>query len=1268
VNRGAGIPPDDLLLSHLGLGEHEVHEALGLRYEVLSFVGSGASAAVFKVADLAADREVKAAKLSCLALCDPGTDPAEALRAEFTLAARFAHPNLVRYHDLDILPAGRFCLATMEFVEGAPLGATLTKRGLRPTCELVVQLLRGLQFLHDCGFVHGDVKPSNVLCAVGADRPPVRLLDYHLAFRLTEAARARPRGTLRYMAPEVIGGEQADSRSDLYSAGVVFYEALTGLPLFEGSPAEIARQHLAAPIPGLEGEKALAAVLRRLLAKRPEGRYETASEAIVAIAEAVACGWLPETHETMLGRVRSAALTGRDDVMAMFRAFAAPSDGPRSDARAFLIQGRPGLGKTRLLRECEVHAQAHGFKTLFLAAESSRDRALDKLERWLGMPAAADRTHGEESHANGATAFGQTFGGASARGSGNSVSALPPALVSRSDSITERLVQLGSSRKVALFLDDLDAASPAALECLLFLMRGTGASNVRFCFSLSETGELRQALSEFLETWRAQGLIREVRLDELGPDAKSLLIQGVLPRATPASVVDQLVESSGGCPEVIVATLEHLVFRGDLAVGADGRVAAAEDLDACMPDGVRKAGTGVLASVGEDARRVLELLAVASEDVELAALSAAADLDAKRLAGLVQAEPVSSIVSLRRTAKGVLCRLHHRGLADLLLESVPALRLRVLHDKLADGLERSGTPPSGPMSLMVVRHRLQGESPPKGVELALMALKSQGAEGGQDSCLDVAKLALRHAKGQDRTVLLEAAGDLNSARGAFAEAATIFRKALRTRSVASRTRTRLLRKLGMAYVGSGDYARARRSLGKVVNAACASDRVHMAEVGHARLALGRANLYESKIGAALTNCERAAAIGRELGDERLVAGAFRWMGEAHLERADLKASRGALLRALRKFRKVADPMGMGAALTALGYVETLRQNWQQSVSYLEEALRHLRPNGYLGEAAAAMTDLGSVHQKLCAWDRATEHYGGARALYERLGYARGQSAALLNLSQVSVSRGWLEPAIAQVQAALRVAPNVPRLRCHALTRMARAQYALGDIPAAREASQSAAEMARALELPIAEESALRTLGEAAALQGQLAAAEEYLQAALALGERRGLAEREAICLTRLAEVALMSGDLASASSRAESACAKARQLSHALLEAQTRCTRGKVLAAQRMPDQALVDLLEAEEFFGKAGLWEGLADVSLQLGKVYAELGKLRFTAIHLRTALDTVEQVAGRLQSDENRALFLSDCRRAELFNAIRTLKHDVEAQGSVHTACGPT
>jgi ATP/maltotriose-dependent transcriptional regulator MalT len=262
----------------------------------------------------------------------------------------------------------------------------------------------------------------------------------------------------------------------------------------------------------------------------------------------------------------------------------------------------------------------------------------------------------------------------------------------------------------------------------------------------------------------------------------------------------------------------------------------------------------------------------------------------------------------------------------------------------------------------------------------------------------------------------------------------------------------------------------------------------------------------------------------------------------------------------------------------------------------------------------------------------------------------------VNLSQLNASRGWLELGIAQAERAAQIAPSDPRLRCHAMNRLARAQYALGDLVGAHGTSKAAVDLARASDLQVPLESAYRTLGEVEALQREWAAAQDHLRSAMAINQRTGSEERETVCVARLAELAMASGDMASAAALVESACAKSAQLPESIVKAVTHTVRGKVLLTEGRPDEALTDLLKAEEFFGKTRVWDEVAEVSLQLAKAHLRLGRLRFATLHCRAALDTVEQVASRLQSEEHRYLFTHDPRRAELYEVAATLRRAAE------------
>jgi tetratricopeptide (TPR) repeat protein len=343
---------------------------LAPRYEVVDTLGHGASAAVFEVRDCRAGATRRAAKLTDVERAPDPDALRESLRREFLLASRFDHPNLVRCCEFDLPPDGSIAVTTMEFVEGAPFSPELLGRDPRLACRLVIELLRGLQFLHECDFVHADVKPSNVLCRVEGGAVRAKLLDYHLTFDPRLARRNGPRGTLRYMAPEAIAGEQVDGRADLYSVGVLMFEALTGRTLFEGSVGDLVTQHVTAAVGGLEETGDLAGVVARLLAKRPAGRYVSAAEAIQAIADAARLEEAPETRETLLARVHSAPLIGRGAILEEARRAFIRIEAGEPGPPVWLLRGPPGSGKSRLLAELRALAQARGWCAAEAAAGS----------------------------------------------------------------------------------------------------------------------------------------------------------------------------------------------------------------------------------------------------------------------------------------------------------------------------------------------------------------------------------------------------------------------------------------------------------------------------------------------------------------------------------------------------------------------------------------------------------------------------------------------------------------------------------------------------------------------------------------------------------------------------------------------------------------------------------------------------------------------------------------------------------------------------------
>ena len=261
-----------------------IERGLGLegRYRIEAPIAKGGMGSVYRAWQTGLARPVALKHLRSELAGSP--DLVQRFLAEARLAARISHPNVVRVLDSGSGPAGLYIV--YELIEGRSLRVLVTE-GLAPAraLELMGQAALALGAVHDAGAVHRDVKPENML----VDRDDkLSLTDLGIAKDLTSAGLRTAIGVLfgtpAYMSPEQCRGEIVGPASDLYSLGVVVYEALTGkTPFVSDSPGELLRGHLAArPRPPSSINPALPAacdaLVMKALEKRPEARFQSARE------------------------------------------------------------------------------------------------------------------------------------------------------------------------------------------------------------------------------------------------------------------------------------------------------------------------------------------------------------------------------------------------------------------------------------------------------------------------------------------------------------------------------------------------------------------------------------------------------------------------------------------------------------------------------------------------------------------------------------------------------------------------------------------------------------------------------------------------------------------------------------------------------------------------------------------------------------------------------------------------------------------------------
>ena len=266
----------------------QVGRRVGGRYQIFEVAGEGGMGRVFRATDLelGGDVAIKSLRQDVL-----DNDPAllEWLKSEIRLSRRITHPNVVRTHDYG--EADGFTFITMEYVPGVSLRGMLEARGrLTPSAclSLGAQLFRALQAAHDQGVVHRDVKPDNVLLSTTG---VLKVMDFGIARLLDggDGAAEDGAGTLGYMAPEQLLDEPVDSRADLYAAGALLFECLTGrLPYEAPTAMSLIPRILTGPPPqasewNADVSPAFSALLASLLAADPADRPASARHVEVAL-------------------------------------------------------------------------------------------------------------------------------------------------------------------------------------------------------------------------------------------------------------------------------------------------------------------------------------------------------------------------------------------------------------------------------------------------------------------------------------------------------------------------------------------------------------------------------------------------------------------------------------------------------------------------------------------------------------------------------------------------------------------------------------------------------------------------------------------------------------------------------------------------------------------------------------------------------------------------------------------------------------------------
>jgi tetratricopeptide (TPR) repeat protein len=690
-------------------------------YLITDLIGRGGMGTVYRARDEEGAEEVALKVLPVAQLHDVGE--ADRFHREAKLAAGLDHPNIVSTFGSGS-ESGHLYIA-MELVEGISLRQLLRREGrllLGQTLSVAAQVLAGLEAAHGRQVVHRDIKAENVIIRQDGT---AKILDFGVA--KLESSAGLPQvneilGTVEYMAPEQIRGDPTGPAADLYAAGVLIYEMLTGcLPFTGDSPAALVYRRLnhephgpSFLNPGLP--RSLDRFVLRLLDRRPENRFDSTTAALaalgvirrgqqtLAVPKIATEGLQTPAEEEMLSPDLQPAFVGRQPELERLRA---PYDALGSGGgKTLFLAGEAGIGKTRLAEELALHAvrqggwvihgtcipgHGHGpYVPVFDALGELFDQTASRLseaERQglyellaTEAPELAALAQRKTTTAEVRSGFTTAFG---------TKEDPEPATQRLFDAVFELLTLVASGRPLVLILEDMHWADPGSLYLLQHLTRRIGESRL-LCLVTYRPEELRDGepcggtLAQVIGELASDGVLTAEELERLSIGEVAQLARSLCPGTEfPEDLVHFLYEESEGNPLIAVEVLMQLLSQ-DLFYCESGSWSAGEDLaTGVLPARVSALVMRRLDRLDKELRELLQVAAVAGTSFTSQLL--------ERVAGLPRISVLKVLSRLERihrliTGTNGVYDFSHRKIREVLYQQTPRELRRECHRMLAAAL------------------------------------------------------------------------------------------------------------------------------------------------------------------------------------------------------------------------------------------------------------------------------------------------------------------------------------------------------------------------------------------------------------------------------------------------------------------------------------------------------------------------------------------------------------------------------------------------------
>ena len=1044
------------------------------RYQIRSVLKETKATAVYRVYDASAKREI-AIKI----LRHELSEPQQLLRfkAEFSTLASLDHPSIIRVFDFGLLQE-RFPYFTMEFFSGKRISEFFDGHSWAALYDVILQIAAALHHIHHLGVIHLDLKPSNILVD---EHGKAKVMDFGVAVESHQVLDRQIRGTLHYMAPEVLRQDRVDSRADLYALGMTLYETVTGaLPGYGKAPIDVIRMHLDDEIrppsainPRVPEE--LERIIMKLLERDPRHRYASAAALLHEIA--AAAGRTAPAGELLVGKgeLYAAPLIGRKHEVGQLTSLI--GEAREGHGSGVVLAGAEGMGKSRIVRDATLRAQLDGarvfcgrcpinrksiyapffdiFEQMVTAVNPAADVAAE-IRRLL-RPVVASAS-GEES----APATGQKY-----RLYNRIVQSMQDmyGFLSATDT---------SGSPLILVIEDLQWADPSTEELFTFLI-GEARQNKLLVIGTLTIDPNAEGGNALATAWEQRG--REANFPLLPVESlnEPLVREHLQSLLGEQNISDELVRwmlwESAGSPLNIRRVVDYLIAHNYLRWQPTGWVA-----DMVLMRGLRIPGGAAsilmekVDGLAANERAALEAAAVFGEvsDVDLLTRVASPSPEG----GYVALHSVIEQGLLDESSDGKTVTFPQIHLRDAIYNAMTERRRAELHLRAANALEPALAAGAQHLLGQVAYHFARANETAKGVRYSVEA------------------------------------GDLAMRTVAHQEATDFYRSALELMDLAGAEEAKkaeVREKLADAYYRSSDYRSAMQAYQYLLKSiqARSRDDAPNADLARVMKKIGKVLAKRGEQDSALSYFQNALDQFEKLGETLEVAELLNRSAWLHREKDDYEGARVIAGRALQLLDGSAPNIVYGYVKNMLGCIEFNLGNWEKAKGLLAEALQIGDNLGSEQLCKVASTNLGNTLWKLGDWVNALQYYKVNLDLSEQDGDLWNLITAYNNTGIIEFGRGNFQIAAEYFEKSVRIDEKIGALENEALARenLAEALEMLG------RWADAQVQYNRCLSLQGFDESrASRTsvyipLARLTNKKGDIAKALEYGQKALAAAER-----------------------------------------------------------------------------------------------------------------------------------------------------------------------